>query len=460
MTNTHGGNRPPKIGLRMIKSAVAVFLCLLIGQLRGGSVPFYSAIAAILCMQPYVKNSVRVALNRTIGTLIGGFAGMLILLADRQFIPDSMPVLSILLISAAIVPLIYVTVVCKKTTASYITCVVFLSITVSHAADGNPYLFALNRILDTLIGIFISLGVNMFRLPRHRNRDMLFVTDFDGTLTNPQGQLSAYTKVKYNRLLAEGAQIAIASARMPATLLAHAEGLEFMLPLIVLNGAALYDPESGKYTDCTPIAFDDAAAVRTTLSSSGHSCFTRVVEHDNLHIYHDDLKNPAEQAYFQRRRRLPMNSFVPGEPPAGKDVLLISVFDRPEAIRPLYEALIALDCAVRLHIVWTPYDEAEGFDKLEIYSAAASKAVAAKRLMTQSEAKTLVAFGDGENDLKMLQAANYGFAVANASDAVRQKAPCVIGPAENDAVVKTIDRLFHSCQPEKQFEAKKKARRK
>lgn len=73
-----------------------------------------------------------------------------------------------MLLAMCIIPLLYVTVVLKKTTASYITCVVFLSITVSHAADVNPYLFALNRMADTLIGIFVSLLVNVSHLPRRQ----------------------------------------------------------------------------------------------------------------------------------------------------------------------------------------------------------------------------------------------------------------------------------------------------
>ena len=64
--------RLPRPGLRMLKSALAVFLCFLIDTLRGGGVPFYSAIAAILCMQPDVQGGLRVGLNRVVGTLIGG----------------------------------------------------------------------------------------------------------------------------------------------------------------------------------------------------------------------------------------------------------------------------------------------------------------------------------------------------------------------------------------------------
>ena len=64
----------PKIGMRIVKSALAVFVCLLIDRLRGG-MPFYAAIAAILCMQPDVANSLKTAANRVIGTLVGGLAG-------------------------------------------------------------------------------------------------------------------------------------------------------------------------------------------------------------------------------------------------------------------------------------------------------------------------------------------------------------------------------------------------
>ena len=57
----------PKIGMRIVKTAIAVFICFVIDMFRTTSMPFYSAIAAILCMQPDVKDSWRVAATRTIG---------------------------------------------------------------------------------------------------------------------------------------------------------------------------------------------------------------------------------------------------------------------------------------------------------------------------------------------------------------------------------------------------------
>ena len=48
---------PPRVGMRMIKTAVAVFLCFAIDAFRGGGIPFYSAIAAVLCLQPSWQSS-------------------------------------------------------------------------------------------------------------------------------------------------------------------------------------------------------------------------------------------------------------------------------------------------------------------------------------------------------------------------------------------------------------------
>lgn len=160
----------PKIGMRMIKSSLAVLLCFVIYFIRGEGMPFYSAIAAILCMQPYVSNSLKAAETRTVGTIVGGLFGMVVLVLSRKWIPANWDMLYYFIISLCIIPLIYLTVIFKKTQASYITCVVFLSVTVTHVVDVNPYTFALNRILDTLIGIVVSLGVNVCFFPKKENQ--------------------------------------------------------------------------------------------------------------------------------------------------------------------------------------------------------------------------------------------------------------------------------------------------
>ncbi len=75
----------PPIGMRIVKSAVGVFLCFVIYFLRGkDGIPFYSALAVLWCIQPYTKNTVLNALQRTIGTGIGAAYGLLFILLELK----------------------------------------------------------------------------------------------------------------------------------------------------------------------------------------------------------------------------------------------------------------------------------------------------------------------------------------------------------------------------------------
>ncbi|MFN1805683.1 aromatic acid exporter family protein [Clostridioides difficile] len=82
-------SKPVKVGLRTIKTVLSAFLCFLIDSLRASSVPFYAVIASILCIQPDMENSLSVAKNRELSTIIGGILGMLFLLMERIFCPFS-----------------------------------------------------------------------------------------------------------------------------------------------------------------------------------------------------------------------------------------------------------------------------------------------------------------------------------------------------------------------------------
>ena len=181
------------MGKLIVKAALSVFICCLIYEFCdiGTGVPFYSGIAAIICLQPEIRNTFRVGLNRTIGTLIGGFTGMAALFVIRAFSIFRLPSLQYLLISLCIVPLMYIAKAIKKNPLSAvlrkndqrrllsiaplvffadfmrksaltnITCVAVLSVTITHGADTSISGFAMNRILDTLIGVFVSFFINL-----------------------------------------------------------------------------------------------------------------------------------------------------------------------------------------------------------------------------------------------------------------------------------------------------------
>ena len=58
--NDPEARRLPVLGWRIVKTAVAVFICLIIYLILGYSgadMPTEAAITAILCMQPYLRDS-------------------------------------------------------------------------------------------------------------------------------------------------------------------------------------------------------------------------------------------------------------------------------------------------------------------------------------------------------------------------------------------------------------------
>jgi uncharacterized membrane protein YgaE (UPF0421/DUF939 family) len=153
----------PKIhfGMRIWKTVIAVFICAILGMIFDIH-PFYSMIAAILCMQANTNESIKKGMIRCVGTFIGGFMAVLILLVidHTPLVPFSL--LYYILISLCIAPVIYLTVALNRESSAFIACVVFLSIVLSHFDTENHYLFALQRILETIAGILIAIIINKF----------------------------------------------------------------------------------------------------------------------------------------------------------------------------------------------------------------------------------------------------------------------------------------------------------
>lgn len=145
-----------KVGGRTLKTVVAVFLCLLTGIVRKSDTAFYAAIAAVLCVQRTSEDSFREAFNREVATVIGGICGMLVLVFERNIYCVPYEVLRCLLLSVLLIPIINFSVWIKQEKGTFLMCVVFLCITVTHGNDGNPLAFGIARIIDTTVGIAIG----------------------------------------------------------------------------------------------------------------------------------------------------------------------------------------------------------------------------------------------------------------------------------------------------------------
>ena len=168
--NSQNTDSPPfphfHIGLRTVKTIIVVFLSLCLAYVRQGFAnPLYIAIAAILCIQPTMESSRLAGTNRLIGTLIGGFWGILVFLINSYVFTDLHIIVKYAFTSLALIPMIYTNIIVKRAAMVATSAVVYLIITVSPVGNMTNFQFVYNRFLDTFLGFALAIIVNRIKLP-------------------------------------------------------------------------------------------------------------------------------------------------------------------------------------------------------------------------------------------------------------------------------------------------------
>lgn len=389
----------PRIGLRIVKSAVAVFLCFVVDWLRNGEgIVFYSQLAALWCMQDYVKETKGNAFQRAIGTIVGTLYGLvaLLLFARLDVAGRAGKVLESVIVSAMVIVILYTTVLIKKKQASYFSCVVFLSIVVNHVADANPYLFVWNRFLDTMVGILIGVAVNTFHLPRSLNKDTLFLSGLDDTLLGEDGRLTAYSKVELNRMLDSGLLFTISTMRTPASLMEPLADIRLRLPVIVMDGAALYDIQEKAYVHSYVISSDMAGKVASFLEGQGAHWFTNVVLDDVLVIYYQETDDEQYNALVQALGHSPYRNYVRRDAPKDVAVMYFMLLDKKDRIDALYAALGEQSFFGKLKVLKYDSEDYPGYAYIKIYNHNATKDNMADYLTGMLSVGKVVTFGSIE----------------------------------------------------------------
>ena len=238
--------------------------------------------------------------------------------------------------------------------------------------------------------------------------------------------------------------ITVASKRSSSSMEPILKGISFSLPVIAMNGAALYDIRKKTYLYSKNIPYATAKEVLGVFDKYGLNCFVHTIINDILHIYYGDFTNAAEERFYHEHKLRPLKNYICNPLPENRDVVYIMAVDRLETIRKLREEILSLSCAGQISAVYYPDRNNEGHYFLEIYSVEASKENAVLELKRRYGMEKVAAFGDDESDAGMIAAADYGYAVANAADSLKKAAPQIIGSQDSDAVVRTIEKLFHA----------------
>jgi len=386
----------PGIGMRILKSAIAAALCIFVGLLRGDSgMVFYSQLAALWCIQMYRNNTWSNAVQRTVGTMVGAIYGLVYLLVypKIEIATELIVWKEALFIFGGIVLVLYTTVMIQKQQSSYFSCVVFLSIVINHIGDINPYGFVWNRFLDTMIGIVIGIFVNNFRLSFHPDRETLFVSGVDDILVDGEDRISAFSKVELNRMIEDGMRFTISTMRTPASLLEPLADLKLQYPVIVMDGAALYDVKKCEYIKEYVISPDTARELTDFMERNDMYPYTNVIIDDTLLIYYRDNPDEVNQKLLEKLKLSPYRNYIKRRFPGDESVVYFMLLDKTERIESFWERFCKEDYDQKLKCLKYPSRDYPGYSYIKIYNRNASKENMLLYLKENYQLDRIVTFG-------------------------------------------------------------------
>lgn len=327
----------PPLGMRIIKTAAAVFLCLVIYALQGYHGDVGSTIVtAILCMQPFMEDTKTFAFDRIFGTVYGAAWGLAFLLLAAQFptLPEHM-LIAYALMALFTILAIYSTVIIKKSSTSALVAIVLVTTIVAYPNVEAPLKQAGLNLADTIVGTLVAIGVNIFSLPRRKHPEYLFFVRTMDLVPDRYRQIPSSVHITLDRLYKHGAKICLVSRWAPAYIISQMGLLNVSAPMIIMDGAALYDIQENKYLDVFPIPRENADRLRAILKGFGVGVNLYSVNERTMTICHDGPVNMEEKRECEDMRRSPYRHYADGLPREEDWIAFMRVIDTTERIREL-----------------------------------------------------------------------------------------------------------------------------
>lgn len=255
----------------------------------------------------------------------------------------------------------------------------------------------------------------------------LLAIDVDGTLLSDQHTVSQRNQIAIQRAIEADVHVVLATGRQRASCLAILEQLGLQTPGLFVQGLHIADADGtllrGKFLPSAVVR-----SVAQFMHKTGHGVTGYGVD-----------KLRTEQ--HNRHTRSSLTRFQPiltDDLGATQQHLLITHGEPDElaALRPLLEARLGGAASA---VMSSPR-------MLEVLPLGGSKGDGLLWLADWWGISTenMLAIGNAENDIEMLQAAGLGIAVANADEMVRNSADVIVASNNNDGVAEAIERFVLS----------------
>ena len=266
----------------------------------------------------------------------------------------------------------------------------------------------------------------------------LIVMDMDGTLLDPGRRLTQRTVSALRAAGEAGAGVVLASGRMPCALRQFVEKLRLTAPLIAYNGALIADPQ----TENTLASFPIEAALGREIAEACEELNLHIQAYEGDAFWCETANQFAKD--YQAFLNCPVRLEAVGEKLSGwlafdtPKMLAIDTAERVQAVLPALRARFAGRVKV-----------ATSNPKfIEFVSPKAGKAVALARLseLLAIPKEEIVAFGDGLNDLDMLEWAGTSYAMENGAPEVKARADHIAPSNAEDGVAQVVEQFIQDGQ--------------
>lgn len=264
----------------------------------------------------------------------------------------------------------------------------------------------------------------------------------DGTLLTDDKKIAETSKLMIKKLIEQGHIVVIATGRSNRMSVFYYNELELVTPLINSNGAVLHHPRDKNWgTYHTPLNHKTAIDIVEACYELNSKNILAAV---NDSIYLDQFDQNIVNFYGTREN----DAFIIGrlKEKLKENPTLMMLYPDKNHLQTLTDHLNDLHAEVVDHWNWgAPYHVIEVMNK-QMNKAEALKKVAAYYHIPKEQ---IIAFGDGANDLDMIDYAGVGVAMDNAIDELKSVANYVTDTNEEHGVANFLANYFEISHPVK-----------
>jgi Cof subfamily protein (haloacid dehalogenase superfamily) len=275
---------------------------------------------------------------------------------------------------------------------------------------------------------------------------LYILTDLDGTLLRSNSTLSTFSIDIFTSAIEAGHFVSYATARSYTSSQTLVSAIPWQFPIILYNGALLFDPVSKKTVGGAWLAHELTHEVVALGKDYDQVPLLFLMDENQQElVLHEPLRRIGELGFYDSRpndRRFHQIPSLHINHPE-KKVMIVTYIGVYEELKPFYEELkLRYGTDIYLHFSLDTYLKEQYF--LEISHPLANKGTACLKWaeLVDCLPEQIVVFGDNINDLGMFEASGKRLAVSNARPELIEKADSLIASNDEDGVAHYIQELL------------------